>query len=150
MKMVRAIDLAPATVDGLGECLAVAARSARVWIEDVEPFVGEREHLQPGGRPMRGARATMDLDDDRPGPQRVLSLDQLSVEGMSFRMDQSVTNGIATVWLEPVRAIARQLAHGPILDGINVCRLSPIAGDHRDLIATYDNRVASDLAGNQG
>jgi hypothetical protein len=150
MKMVRAVDLTPATVDGLGECLAVAARSARVWIEDVEPFVGKREHLQPGGRPMRGVRATVDLDDDRTGPRRVPSLDQPGVVGMSFRMEQSVTNGIATVWLEPVRAIARQLAHGPILDSISVCRLSPITGDHRDLIATYDNRVANDLAGNQG
>src|SRR5215204_1669776 len=147
--MVRAIDLAPTTVDGPGECLAVAARSARVWIEDVESFVGEREHLQPGGRPMRGVGATMDLDDDRTGPRRVPALNQPGVVGMSFRMYQSVTNGIAAVWLEPVRAVARQPAHGAILGRVNLCGLSPIAGDHRDLIAAYDDRIANDLVGNQ-
>jgi hypothetical protein len=95
-------------------------------------------------------RATVDLDDDRTGPRRVPSLDQPGVVGMSFRMEQSVTNGIATVWLEPVRAIARQPAHGDILDRVVLGGASLLAGHHRDAIDTYDNRVANDLAGNQG
>ena len=106
MEMVGAVDLAPTTVDGLGERLAVAARSTRVRIEDVESRVGEREHLQPGCRSVRGVRTAMNLDDDRTGSRRIPSLDQPGIDGMSFRVRQPVTNRIAAVRLEPVRAIA--------------------------------------------
>jgi hypothetical protein len=126
MEMFRAVDLAPASVDGLGECLAVAARSARVWIENVEPFVGECEHLQPGGGPVRGMRTAMDLDDDRTGSWRIPSLDQPAVVVMAFGMSQSMTNRIAAVRFEPVRAIAREPAHGAILDGVDLRGPPPI------------------------
>ena len=36
-------------------------------IKNVEPFVGECEHLQPGCRLMRGMWTAMDQDDDRTG-----------------------------------------------------------------------------------
>jgi hypothetical protein len=98
---------------------------------------------------MRGVRPAMDLDDDRTGLRRVPSLDQPGVVGMSFGMYQLVTNGIATVWLKPVRAVAREPTHGAILDGVDLSGPAPVAGDYGGPISGNSNRVTYDLAGDE-
>src|SRR5215213_10436867 len=147
--MVGAVDVAPVPMDGSGECLAVTARSPRVGVEDMGSRVGKSQHLQPGCRPVRGVRSAMNLDDDWTGTWRVSSLDQPGIDGMSVRVRQPVTDRIAAVRLEPIRAIAREPAHCAIFDRVDLRGPAPVTGDHRDPLAGDDDRAANDLTGNE-
>src|SRR5207302_1688615 len=90
---------------------AGADGAARVSVEDGEPRVGEREHLEPRRRAVREMWPAVDLQDEAAAATRARA-DEPGVEVVPFLVADGVVLRVAAIRREPAAAVPRQAAAG--------------------------------------
>ena len=144
-QLIGRVGIAPRAVDRAGERLPVARGSARVRPHDVEPGVGEREHLQPGRRTVSSARPAVHVHDERrlpasPRPQ------QPSLDGVPVAMPYLHVLRHAPERSEPAAPVRRDPAEGAVLDGVDLTGVRVDVGDDRHASLRCGERRAHDVA----
>src|SRR5919204_647821 len=123
---VVGVDVAPALVDRPGEVEAVAHRAARVGVDDGDPRVREREHLEPRRRAVGDVRAAVDVEDERPPARASSAAHDPCLDLVPVQVCHRERFRVGAPAAEPTAPVARERAEPAVLDGADLARATAL------------------------
>src|SRR5207248_10307950 len=128
-----------------GKVDAVAARPARVRVDDGDARVGEGEHLEPRRGAVGDMRAAVDLGDEPP-PLAAARRDVPSLDLVPVGVRHGEALRVSPPAAEPAAPVSGEAAQAALLDRADLARPAMVGRDGGDPPAADRERGADDVA----